>query len=84
MASGSSLHILQSSEAAVRLREAQAWLSARMDGGALVVSASRGAADDLVRAAAFERGASPAFIDSASLSLPRTWRHPYWPPGDRA
>ena len=57
MASGSSLHILQSSEAAVRLREAQAWLSARIDGGALVVSASRGAADDLVRAAAFERGA---------------------------
>ena len=52
------LHIIESSEASVRLREAQRWLAARTDRGALVVSASRGAADDLARAVALSCGAT--------------------------
>ncbi len=52
MPSAASLHIIQSSEASARLREAERWLAARADRGALIVSASRGAADDLARAVA--------------------------------
>ena len=51
-----SLRIIESSESAVRLAEARAWLVARVERGALVVSASRGAADDLARGVALERG----------------------------
>jgi ATP-dependent helicase/nuclease subunit B len=51
-----SLRILESSESARRLIEARAWLLARLEQGALIVSASRGAADDLARAVALERG----------------------------
>jgi len=58
MPSVGSLHIIQSSEASARLREAQRWLAARADRGALIVSASRGAADDLARAVALSRGAT--------------------------
>ena len=50
--------IIESSGASARLREAQRWLAARADRGALVVSASRGAADDLARAVAVARGAT--------------------------
>ena len=50
------LRILESSESFRRLSEARAWLLARLDGGAVIVSASRGAADDLARAVASERG----------------------------
>ncbi len=53
-----SLHIIESSEASARLREAQRWLASRADRGALIVSASRGAADDLARAVALSRGAT--------------------------
>jgi ATP-dependent helicase/nuclease subunit B len=52
------LHIIEGSEASARLREAQRWLAARADRGALIVSASRGAADDLARAVALSRGAT--------------------------
>ena len=48
MPSATSLHIIQSSEAASRLDEAERWLDERAGRGALVVSAARGAADDLV------------------------------------
>lgn len=58
MASLARLRILQSSEASVRLREAERWLAAHADRGALVVSATRGAADDLARAVACARGAA--------------------------
>jgi ATP-dependent helicase/nuclease subunit B len=58
MSSAASLHIIQSSEAEARLREAERWLTARADRGALVVSASRGAADDLARRVALSRGAT--------------------------
>ena len=58
MSSASSLHIIQSSEAEARLREAERWLTARANRGALVVSASRGAADDLARRVAMSRGAT--------------------------
>src|SRR3954464_5672543 len=58
MPSASPVQILQSSEASVRLRAAQEWLTSRVDRGALVVSASRGAADDLVRAVAAVCGAA--------------------------
>src|SRR5262249_60874074 len=57
MGSIDSLRIIESSDASARLRAARAWLTARASQGALVVSASRGAADDLVRAVALERGA---------------------------
>ncbi len=53
-----SLRIIESSEASARLREAQRWLTARTDRGALIVSASRGAADDLARAVALSSGAA--------------------------
>ena len=56
MSSHSSLRILESSDASQRLKEAHTWLLARSDRGALVVSASRGAADDLARSVAFARG----------------------------
>ena len=56
MPSVGSLHIVESSEASARLREAQRWLTARTDRGALIVSASRGAADDLARAVALSCG----------------------------
>ena len=58
MPSVGSLHIVESSEASARLREAQRWLTARTDRGALIVSASRGAADDLARAVALSCGAA--------------------------
>jgi CRISPR/Cas system-associated exonuclease Cas4 (RecB family) len=51
-------HIIESSEASARLREAQRWVAARTDRGALIVSASRGAADDLARAVALGSGAT--------------------------
>ena len=52
MPSAGSLHIIESSEASARLREAERWLAARADRGALIVSASRGAADEIARAVA--------------------------------
>ena len=52
-----SLRIIEASDAAQRLSEARAWVSARADGpGVLIVSASRGAADDLARSVAVARG----------------------------
>ena len=48
--------IVESSEAARRLAEAHAWLLARGERGAAIVSASRGAADDLARSVARARG----------------------------
>jgi ATP-dependent helicase/nuclease subunit B len=52
-----SLRIIEGSDAAQRLAEARAWVAARADGpGVLVVSASRGAADDLARSVAAARG----------------------------
>ncbi|MGB2717187.1 MAG: PD-(D/E)XK nuclease family protein [Vicinamibacterales bacterium] len=50
------LRIIESSESALRLSEAQAWVSRHLHHGAFIVSASRGAADDLARRVAFERG----------------------------
>ena len=58
MLSAASLHIIQSSEASARLRAAEDWLAARADRGVLIVSASRGAADDLARRVAQTRGAT--------------------------
>jgi CRISPR/Cas system-associated exonuclease Cas4 (RecB family) len=58
MRSVGSPRVIESSEASARLREAQRWLEARIDRGALIVSASRGAADDLARAVALSRGAA--------------------------
>ena len=52
----SPLHIIEASEASRRLGEAQAWLLPRADRGALIVSAARGAADDMARAVALARG----------------------------
>ena len=53
-----SLRIIESSDAAQRLREASDWIAARVErgSGVLVVSASRGAADDLARAVAIAQG----------------------------
>ena len=52
-----SLRFIEASDAAQRLAEAGAWVSARADApGVLIVSASRGAADDLARAVAMARG----------------------------
>ena len=52
-----SLRIIEASDAAQRLSEARTWVSARADGpGVLIVSASRGAADDLARSVAVARG----------------------------
>ncbi len=56
--STSTLRIIESAEAAVRLREAETWLIARPHRGALIVSASRGAADDLARKVALAQGAT--------------------------
>lgn len=50
--------ILESSNSAARLSEARRWVSARADRGVLIVSASRGAADDLARAVTQSRGAT--------------------------
>jgi ATP-dependent helicase/nuclease subunit B len=58
LTSNGSIHILQSSEASARLAGAQRWLAARAERGALVVSASRGAADDLARVVALSLGAT--------------------------
>jgi ATP-dependent helicase/nuclease subunit B len=58
MGSVGSIHIIESSEASARLRAAQRWLAARTDRGALIVSASRGAADDLARAVVLGSGAT--------------------------
>ena len=58
MASLDSLRIIEGSEASARLGEARRWLAARADRGAIVVSASRGAADDLARSIALARGAT--------------------------
>ena len=53
----SSIRIIETSDAAQRLEEARAWVSARADGpGVLMVGASRGAADDLARSIALARG----------------------------
>ena len=52
-----SLRIIESSDGAQRLRMAADWVGARTgDGDVLIVSASRGAADDLARAVARARG----------------------------
>ena len=52
-----SLRVIEASDASQRLSEARAWVAARADGpGVLIVSASRGAADDLARAVALARG----------------------------
>ena len=52
-----SLRIIESSDGAQRLRIAADWVGARTgDGDVLIVSASRGAADDLARAVARARG----------------------------
>ena len=57
MRSHPSLRFIEASDAAARLTEARAWVAARADGpGVLIVSASRGAADDLARAVAAARG----------------------------
>lgn len=58
MTASGAVRILQSSDASTRVREAESWLASRAGGGALVVSASRGAADDLARAVARSRGAT--------------------------
>jgi CRISPR/Cas system-associated exonuclease Cas4 (RecB family) len=52
------LKVIQSSDSSARLAEAREWLAPRCDRGALIVSASRGAADDLARAVAVVRGAT--------------------------
>jgi hypothetical protein len=52
------LAIVEASESSSRLGEARVWLEARAARGALVVSASRGAADDLARHVARVRGAT--------------------------
>jgi CRISPR/Cas system-associated exonuclease Cas4 (RecB family) len=51
-----SLRIVESSEAALRLATAHEWLLTHADRGAVIVGASRGAADDLARAVAQARG----------------------------
>ena len=51
-----SLRIIESSESARRLAEARAWLHSRAERGAVIVSAARGAADDLARTVAVARG----------------------------
>ena len=54
-----SLRIIESSDAARRLREAAEWLEARTGhGDVLIVGASRGAADDLARMVARRRGSA--------------------------
>jgi CRISPR/Cas system-associated exonuclease Cas4 (RecB family) len=53
-----SLYIIQSPTNAARLRAAEEWLQARANRSVLVVSASRGAADDLARRVAIARGAT--------------------------
>ena len=50
------LRIVESSEAALRLETARAWLDAQGDRGAVIVGASRGAADDFARSVAQARG----------------------------
>jgi ATP-dependent helicase/nuclease subunit B len=52
----SHLRIIESSDAALRIGEAERWLLARASRGALIVSASRGAADDLARIVARTSG----------------------------
>jgi ATP-dependent helicase/nuclease subunit B len=52
----SQLRIVESSEAALRLQAAHEWLLAHAADGAVIVGASRGAADDLARAVAKARG----------------------------
>src|SRR5687767_1805706 len=52
----SQLRIIESSEAALRLEAAKEWLLTHAVRGAVIVSASRGAADDLARAVAKARG----------------------------
>ena len=52
------IRIVEGAEASARLDQAQRWLTARAGRGALVVSASRGAADDLVRSVARTLGAA--------------------------
>ena len=52
-----SLRIIEASDAAQRLSQARAWVSARAEGpGVLIVAASRGAADDLARSVAVSSG----------------------------
>ncbi len=50
------LRIVESSEAALRLDAAREWLDAHGRRGAVIVGASRGAADDFARAVARTRG----------------------------
>ena len=67
-----STRILESSEAALRIAEARRWLIARAHAGALIVSASRGAADELARSvAAAGRGA----VRLHRFSLPQLAAH---------
>ena len=51
-----SLRIIESPEASRRLADAQAWLEAHAQAGAVIVSASRGAADDVARTLAARHG----------------------------
>jgi RecB family exonuclease len=55
------VRIVEASEAWRRLAAAREWLTRHAGGGALVVSASRGAADDLARAVALERRGAAGF-----------------------
>ena len=48
--------LIEASESSRRLEAARAWLQERSDRGAVIVSASRGAADDLARSVALARG----------------------------
>ena len=62
MLSHPSLRLIEASDAAQRLGVARTWVSARADGpGVLIVSASRGAADDLARSVAAARGGAIGF-----------------------
>ena len=74
MSSASSLHIIQSSEAAARLREAERWLTARANRGAL--SSRRRAAPPTIsaRRSRCRAGRRPASTASASRSSRRASR----------
>ena len=54
----SSVHLVESAAAEIRLAEAQAFVDRHVDEGVLLVGASRGAVDDLARAIAALRGAT--------------------------
>lgn len=72
MASGSgppTIRVITSSSSGARLAEALTFLTDAPPGGGLVVAASRGAADDLARAAAAVRGASLGWHRFSLLQL---------------